>query len=163
MSPNEQHVRHLCVVMERRAISNRWVDHQWEAIAVLPAGAHDFEIDKPHCLLRDGNTEQWLYPALPLALYADEVDHYLLNLSAPEPRLFVITRESEGRPEPFSLSVSYGEAARMLDAGETVDGIALSKELWDWAMQFSQANFRPPEPKKEKRYARAPQIHEVRS
>ena len=125
MSRNEQHVRRLCVVMERRAMTNRWVDHQWEAIAVLPEGAHDFEVDEPHCLLRDGNTEQWLYPSLSLSLYADEVDDYLLNLSAPEPRLFVITRDGEERPVPFSLSVSYGEAARMLDAGETVDSLSL--------------------------------------
>lgn len=145
--------RQLCIVMERRTLDNRWVDHQWEAIAVLP----DRGETVPHCLLSDAQSEQWVYPALTLQLHTDEVDYYLLNLSAPEPRLFVITREQDGRPVPTFLTVSYGEAARMLDSGETVDGIALPEELWNWAMDFSRANFREPEPKKEKRYARSPQ------
>ncbi len=156
---SEQNVRHLCIVMERRTLSNnRWVDHQWEAVAVLPERGES----APLRLLSDAQSEQWLFPALTLTLHADEVDDYLLNLSAPEPRLFVITRMQETRPEPAFLSVSYGEAARMLDAGETVDGIPLPEELWNWAADFSRQHFREPEPKLPKRYARAPQP-EVRS
>jgi hypothetical protein len=155
-------LRHLCVVMERRSLSNRWVDHQWEAMAVLPENAHTFGA-APHCLLQDSQSEQWLYPALPLTLHADAVEGYRLNLSAPEPRLFVITREQQGRPEPFMLSVSYDEAARLLDAGETVDGVSLPQELWDWVAAFAQANFREPEPKKPKRYATAALAREARS
>lgn len=155
-------VRHFCVVMEKRALANRWVDHRWEAIAVLPADVHQGSTEA-HCLLQDSQNEQWLYPSLPLSLYGDEVEDYRLNLSAPEPRLFVVTREDEGKQVPIMISVSYGVAARMLDAGETVDGIPLPQELWDWAAEFSEANFRPPEPKKQKRYARAPQVQGVRS
>lgn len=155
-------VRHFCVVMEKKALVNRWIDHRWEAIAALPAEAHP-GCAAEQCLLQDEQTEQWLYPPLPLSLHGDEVDDYRLNLSAPEPRLFIVTREQEGRQVPFSLSVSYGVAARMLDAGETVDSIPLAEELWNWAAQFSQENFRPPEPKKEKRYARAPQVQGARS
>lgn len=158
-------LRHFCVVMERKALANRWVDHRWEAIAVLPAESHAGN-DAPQCLLQDSHTEQWLYPPLPLSLHADEVDDYRLNLSAPEPRLFVVTREDVvdgvGRQVPILISVSYGMAARMLDAGETVDGIPLPEELWAWAAQFSEENFRPPEPKKEKRYARAPKLQGAR-
>lgn len=153
--------RHFCVVMERKSLVNRWVDHRWEAIAIVPADAHAGS-DQAQCLLQDSQTEQWLYPPLPLALFADDVEGYRLNLSAPEPRVFVVTREQDGRQVPFSLSVSYGDAARMLDAGETVDSIPLPQELWDWAARFSVANFRPPEPKKEKRYARAPKMQGAR-
>lgn len=155
-------VRHFCVVMERKTLENRWVDHQWEAIAVLPADACQGVVSAQR-LVQDSHTEQWLYPALPLCLHGDEVDDYRLNLSAPEPRLFIVTREEDSRQVPIMISVSYGVAARMLDAGETVDGIPLSEELWEWAAAFSMANFRPPEPKKEKRYARAPQVQEARS
>lgn len=154
-------VHHFCVVMERTALVNRWIDHRWEAIAILPADAHAGSAEA-QCLLQDGQNEQWLYPPLPLSLHADDVEGYRLNLSAPEPRVFVVTREEDGRQVPFSLSVSYGDAARMLDAGETVDSIPLPQELWDWAAAFSVANFRPPEPKKEKRYARAPRMQGVR-
>ena len=150
-----QTVQWCCIVMERRTLSNnRWVDHQWEAISVLP----DRGETAPRCLLSDAQSEQWFYPALPLYLFGDEAENYLLNLAAPEPRLFVITREEDGRPVPAFLTVSYGEAARMLDASETVDGIPLPHEMWHWAHAFAQANYREPEAKKEKRYARAPQM-----
>lgn len=154
-------VRHFCVVMERKTLANRWVDHRWEALSILPAEAHP-DGEQARCLVQDSQTEQWLYPALPLSLHADEVEGYRLNLSAPEPRVFIVTREADGRQVPFSLSVSYGEAARMMDAGETVDGVPLPEELWTWAARFSEANFRPPEPKKEKRYARAPRMQGAR-
>ena len=154
-------VRHFCVVMERKTLANRWVDHRWDAVAILPADAHPGG-EQARCLLQDSQTEQWLYPALPLSLHADEVEGYRLNLSAPEPRVFIVTREEDGRQVPFSLSVSYGEAARMLDAGETVDGVPLPQALWEWAANFSAANFRPPEPKTEKRYARSPRMEGAR-
>jgi hypothetical protein len=155
-------VRRFCVVMERKTLDNRWVDHRWEAIAVLPEEVHPGSTEAQR-ILQDSNVEQWLYPPLSLSLHADEVDDYRLNLSAPEPRLFVVTRDLDGVQVPIMISVSYGIAARMLDAGETVDGIPLPRELWDWAAQFSEANFRPPEPKKQKRYARAPQVQGARS
>lgn len=162
MNHENANLRHFCVVMERRALTNRWVDHQWEAIAVLPEHAHGAG-PGPQCLRRDEGSEQWLYPALPLSLHMDEVDDYRLNLSAPEPCLFVVTREQDGKQAPVMLSVSYGVAARMLDAGETVDSIPLPQELWDWSAAYAEANFRLPEPKKEKRYARAPRLEGARS
>jgi hypothetical protein len=97
--------------MEKKALINRWVDYRWEAIAVLPADSHP-GCAEAQCLLQDSQTEQWLYPALPLSLHGDEVDDYRLNLSAPEPRLFVVTREDEGRQVPIMISVSYGAHAR---------------------------------------------------
>lgn len=146
--------RELSVVMQRRALQSRWVDHQWEAIGVAP----DASLSAPRQVLQEAGVAQWLYPALTLALHTDEVDNYLLNLSTPDPRLFVVSRMEGELPQPFMLTVSYGEAARMLDAGETVDSIPLPDELHVWALDFSRAHFRPPEPKKEKRYARAPQV-----
>lgn len=143
--------RHLSVIMERRALrNNRWVDHQWEAVSVLP----DRGNSEAYRLLHEDGLEQWLYPALPLALHGDEVDGYLLNLSAPVPRLFIAYRMSDAGPMPFLLTLSYDEAARMMDSGEMVDGIVLPDELWRWVADYAKANWRPPEPKKKlKHYA----------
>ena len=33
---------------------------------------------------------------------------------------------------PATVSVSYGEAARWLDSGEQVDGVAMPREIADW-------------------------------
>lgn len=151
-------LRRLCVVMEKRKLDNRWADHLWEAVSVLP----DRNEQLPRCLVEDADFEQWLYPALSLQLHVDEIENYLLNLGAPEPRLFVVTRNGGERVEPFSLSVSYGEAARMLDAGETVDSVALPPELWIWAGRFCAQHYQPPEPRHEKRYARTAEAGEQR-
>jgi hypothetical protein len=52
------------------------------------------------------------------------------------------------------VTVSYGEAARMLDAGENVEGVPLPSELKDWIEDFAHHHFRSPEKKaKNKRYA----------
>lgn len=139
----------LCVVMEKRPLQSRWISHHWNVIAVLP----DLNESVPRPLIQSDETEQWVFPALPLQLHADEAEDYFLNLTAPEPKLFVIVRDGEARPVPTFLSVSYGEAARLMDAGENVDSLPLPEELWHWVFAFAKAHYQPPEPKQGKRYA----------
>ena len=64
-----------------------------------------------------GDNTQWLFPPLDLTLYTDEADNYLLNVTAAEPRIFVMWRqdeEAEPPVRPMQLSASYGEAARWM-------------------------------------------------
>jgi len=82
-----------------------------------------------------------------------------LNVEAPEPRVFVMWRLSDegGDGElatPQCVTVSYGEAARMMDSGERVDGVPLPDDLLGWIGDFAHRHYRPPEKKlKTKRYA----------
>ena len=48
------------------------------------------------------------------------------------------------------VSVSYGEAARWLDSGEQVDGVAMPREIADWVGDFVNTHYKP-EPKKKVR------------
>jgi hypothetical protein len=71
---------------------------------------------------------QWIFPPLDFTLYTDEADNYLLNVTAAEPRIFVMWRqddEADPPVRPMQLSASYGEAARWMDSGERVDGLPM--------------------------------------
>ena len=57
--------------------------------------------------------------------FVDEAEGYYLNLSAPQPFVFVNWHDEDGRAVPKIVTVSYNEAARLMDAGEQVDGVPM--------------------------------------
>jgi len=48
---------------------------------------------------------------------------------------------------PHRICVSYNEAARLLDGGESVDTVPMSDEHASWLQEYVNENYRP-EPKK---------------
>lgn len=132
----------VAVIMERRVLANKWAAEQWEAIGVVP----DRPGEGPRLLREDGAGAQWLHPGCTIALYPDEAENYLLNVTAPEPRVFVMWRRSEegsGDPRPALVTVSYGEAARSMDSGEQVDGVPMPADLRQWVEAFARSHYRP--------------------
>jgi hypothetical protein len=93
---------------------------------------------------RDDQGESWLFTGYELHLFPDEAEGYYLNLSATLPAWFVMWRLEEdveryvdkqfielAKAEstfavPHRISVSYNEAGRLLDGGESVDSVLLS-------------------------------------
>ena len=140
----------LAVIMERALLANRWGTERWEAIGVvrdnLPAGAAG------QVIFRDKHTTRFLFPGFELKLRRDEAEGYYLNITAPQPKVFVLWRTQEGVARPALLSVSYNEGARWMDSGENVDGVPLPVELLGWIGEFVEQHYRP-EPKKKPRYA----------
>jgi len=51
---------------------------------------------------------------------------------------------------PVVVTLSYNEAARMMDGGEQVDTVAIPVSLLGWLSQFVVDNYKP-EPKKKAR------------
>src|SRR3954467_6894553 len=118
----------VCVVMQRRAVQSRWVDCVWEPWSVLPAQARDATTGAPRLLVERSDVAQWLHPGLTLVLHKDECEGYYLNVSAQDPRVFVLWRmdeEGEQRALPVDVTVSSEEAGRWLDGGHSVDGVAM--------------------------------------
>lgn len=131
----------IAVGFKRVALASRWADHAWRLVALAPAGAPLQGTD----LVRDN---------LELRLFSDESENYMLNLTATEPMLFVVWRLEDDLPSVLMATVSYGEAARMLDAGENVEGMPLPEDLKGWVEDFARHHYQPPEKKtKQKRYA----------
>ena len=99
---------------------NRWVTEKWETKGVLqdlgaPGAA-------PQVIVEHEGLTQMLYPGLRLRLQRDEAEGYYLNLTSPEPKVFVLWRMVDEIARPEMLTVSYGEGARWADSGEQVDG-----------------------------------------
>ena len=131
----------VAVGFDRITLASRWADHVWRLVSMAPAG----EVPAGASVICD---------QLELRLHSDEAENYLLNLSAPSPMLFVVWRLETETPSVLMVTVSYGEAARMLDAGENVEGVPLPADLLGWVEDFARHYYRPMEKKtKNKRYA----------
>ncbi len=130
----------IAVIIGRRELANRWQSQVWEAIGVIPdlgGGA------APRLLMKDSAEEQWLHGGFELKLHRDEAESYYLNLSAREPCVFVVWRMEETMAVPKFVTVSYGEAARFMDANEQVDIVPMPREMCDWLLAFVNAHYRP--------------------
>ena len=136
---------------------------QWEAwghrIVEITADEGQFG-GEPRLLRDDGKIARVLHPGLTVTLHRDEAEGYYLNLTSGAPVWFVMWRVAEDDPSrawPELVSLSYHEAARLLDAQEHVDNLPLPAELIQWLTEFTNAHYQP-EPKKRRRPAsfRAP-------
>jgi hypothetical protein len=88
-------------------------------------------------------------------LHRDEAEGYYLNLSSGNPVWFVVWRVADDDPSrawPESVTLSYNEAGRRLDAQERVDNRPLTPEVRDWLQAFTDEHYRP-EPKRRRRPA----------
>lgn len=143
----------VSIVLERRVLANRWETEQWEAVSVLPSP--ESEEAAPRRLHELPNSEQWLFCGRRIELFTDEAENYLLNVTGAEPRVFVMWRREEGEalPRIGAVTVSFGEAARMLDSGEQVDGVAMPADIREWVESFARAFYRPEVRKKGGRFA----------
>jgi hypothetical protein len=164
----------FAVLMRKQKIDNPWVSFRWVPKEVLPdfgEFASDASVDHKisgQFLGRDDDGESWLFTGYDLSLFPDEAEGYYLNLSATEPCWFVMWRLEEDieryiDPQsielaksdatfaiPHRISVSYNEAGRLLDGGESVDNIPMTAEHASWLQEFVNEHYRP-EPKKRHR------------
>lgn len=140
----------VAVIMERIALTNRWQSERWEAKGVVPdlqpAGSGE------RTIVQQEKLTQVLFPGHLLSLYQDEVEGYFLNITSPEPKVFVLWRMHGDVARPERVTVSYHEGARWMDSDERVDGVPLPDELMPWIRAFAERHYKP-EPPKKKRYA----------
>ena len=142
----------------------RWVladvllRHSPEETATLPPDEQHLPqavqpIDGPSL---DGSTH-WLFPRFRVTLFRDDAEGYFLNLSSPSPCFWVVWRPDEaqlvdGEPlaVPQTVTLSYHDAGRWLDAQEHVEQVAATDDALDWLRAFVDATYQP-EPKRRRR------------
>ena len=134
----------IAVVMQRRASNSRWVDHVWEPWSVLSGYGGEPGVRQ---LVNESGVAQYLHPGFELVLHKDELEGYYMNVSAQDPRVFVLWRMEGESALPVEVTVSTDEASRWLDGGHSVDGVAMPPEIFAWVGGYVEANYRP-EPKK---------------
>jgi hypothetical protein len=136
--------KRVAVIMQRRAIRNRWQSEVWEAAGVLP----DYPADGgPRALVEAPDIAQWLYPGFDIVLQRSEAEGYFHNVSTAAPNVFVLWRMEENRAVPHYVTTSYDEASRWMDGGAQVDPVPMPAAMVAWMREFVEQNYRP-EPKK---------------
>lgn len=133
----------VAVIMERRALANRWQSEQWAPVEVVP----DPGEAAPRLILEDSERARWLHPGFAIELYRDQAEGYYLNLTCATPYVFVMWRMADRAAVPQIVTVSYQEAGAMMDGGEQVDGVPMPPPLIAWVDEFVRAHYKP-EPKK---------------
>ena len=143
----------VAVVLERQARPNRWEDWRFRIAEVVP---HQPAFGQAARLLHDdGQVARWVHPGFELELFRDEGKGYHMTLSSGQPVWFVMWRIDDNDPSmasPVSVSLSYNEAGRWLDAQERVDNVPLQPELVEWLAAYTAEHYRP-EPKRRQRPA----------
>ena len=136
----------IAVVMERIATDNRWQSEKWQLAGVLP---DDGQSSAPRILVDREGLLQKLHPGFVMTLFADEAEGYFLNITAPDPRAFVVWRMTEDETEalPHSATLSYNEAARWMDAQEKVESVPIPDYIFSELVEWVETNYRPPEKK----------------
>lgn len=156
---NDRPTLAVAVLMERRKNPSRWEDWGHRLLDVMPDDGR-FGCE-PQVLRDDGECRQTLFPGLSTSLYRDEAEGYYLNLSSGQPVWFVMWRRDDADPSrawPETVTLSYNEAGRLLDAQERVDNVPLPSDLRAWLQGYTDLHYRP-EPKRRQRAAsfRAPE------
>ena len=142
----------LAVLMQRKPLASRWQPYQWSPLEVLIEP--DFPAGPPQ-MLRGGEEEMhWLFSGFELRLYSDEAEGYFLNIDTGAPCWFIMSRLEQVNglevAVPRFVTLSYNEAARLMDGGEQVDTLPAPDWIGDHLKQFVQEWYRP-EPKRKRR------------
>lgn len=124
------------IVVERRTLSNPWVDAVWLPSAVLPG----VPAAEPWTTLSETEDVKRIYAGShELALHTVETANYRDNLDSGLPRVWVSLRESEGEHPVQIVGVtadpaegeSYTEAG-----GDTVEALAMPPEIAEHLADF---------------------------
>jgi len=147
----------VAVVMDCVPIESRWASERWQPSAVIPVVDHDAPADPQPArrLPSTSSAAQWRFDGLWVELHRSEGEGYWLNMTSQAPKAFVMWRPEEEPADgpamrPCAVTLSYNEAARVLDAGEQVEGVTLAPELLAWMTPFVDQNYKP-EPRKKVR------------
>lgn len=107
------------------------------------------------CLRNDEHDTRWLFSGFDIRLYRDEAEGYFLNIDSPAPCWFVMWRmEQVGEAEvavPKQITLSYNEAARLMDGGEQVDNLPASPFIIERLTAFVAEHYRPESKKKRRK------------
>ncbi len=148
----------VSVEFERIAVASRWADSRWQPSRVSfvdgdPEAADSSAVERVDAA---GALERWRFPGQVAELHPTEAEGYWLNLNSPDPRSFVMwrRREDEGAEPPVHpvvVTLSYHQAARMMDGGEQVDSVPLDARLRAMLEPFVAEHYKPEPRRKQKR------------
>ena len=143
----------VAVVVQRTPLVNRWVSERWEPVAV-ERDAEPHAVRLQLCIADSTSATRWRFGGYAIELHRSEAEGYFLNVTSPSPKIFVMWRlKEDGAVPPIGpelVTVSYNEAARLLDGGEQVEAVPMLPEVLAWMTPFVDEHYKP-EPKRKVR------------
>ena len=147
----------VSVLLEcRQARSGRWVEEQWEVVAVV--AGKDVADDKSETTLvhEDDQCRRYLWSGLRLSLYKDACESYWYNLMSGQPYLYVIccmdeAEDGEESLEPVLVTADQQEASGHMETDDRVYSVPMPEQVHQWVERFVVENYVPEEKKKRKR------------
>ena len=139
------------VIIERSEYRRgMWSVPRHTLVAVLCGEAMRAPRAEATVLREEGEVAQTLWKGLELRLYPDAAESYWYNLTAPDPRVFVVCRDEEDGFGPVLVTVDPDEANGHLEADDQVLSVALPAELHPLLERYVLEHFRP-QPRKKRR------------
>jgi hypothetical protein len=143
----------IVVILQRTPLANRWANERWEPVAIETTSEAS-PSDHPVRIADDATGTRWRVGGHAIELHRSEAEGYFLNITAPDPKVFVMWQPAEDgcKPAiaPVVVTVSYNEAARMLDGGAHVDAVPMPPEIRAALEPFVAEHYKP-EPKRKVR------------
>jgi hypothetical protein len=132
----------LNVKIGKVAQNSTWQPFRWQVLEMGPA-----EIPLPQ-----GEDER--VQTVTAEVYQDQLQGYFLNLDTDTPYVFFGVRYPEDdksqMPSVFQATLSYDEAARLMDSNEEVQTLPMPAPVASWLAELVQAKYQP-EPKQRRR------------
>ena len=140
----------IAVVMQRLPLDNRWQPWQWRPLEIVEMDASSLpDQAAPRCLLSSDAETRWLFGGFEVELFRDEAEGYFLNVDSPQPCWFIMWRmeEHDGEADaiavPKTVTLSYNEAARLMDGGERVEILPAPPHIVGMMQSFVDEYYRP--------------------
>ncbi|MGB1108740.1 MAG: DUF3305 domain-containing protein [Gammaproteobacteria bacterium] len=145
----------VSVVLESRPpVHSQWVDEVWSAVGVVVGSRDDGQSGELQLVSDAGGVKRYLSTGLQVALYTDQCESYYHNMMTETPRCYVVAHlddeETDGRPEPFLVSMSFDEAHAYLEGDDEIYGVDVPPELYRWTEAFVLAHYFPEKKRKRK-------------
>jgi hypothetical protein len=140
----------------RQARSGRWVEEQWQAVAVVAGEEVMKNASKSTLVHQDAECRRYLWSGLELSLYRDACESYWYNLMSQTPYLYVICYmdEDDGGGEslnPVLVTADQQEASGHMETDDRVYSVPMPEQVHQWVERFVIEHYVPLQKKKRKR------------
>ena len=121
----------------RQARSGRWVEDQWQAIAVVAGKDVASDALESTLVHEDDQCRRYLWSGLKLSLYKDACESYWYNLMSDEPYLYVVcfADENEDGEEclnPLLVTADQQEATGHMETDDQVYSVPMPEQVRQW-------------------------------
>ena len=140
----------------RQARSGRWLQEQWEAVAVVAGEDVSDDATKTTLVHEDAECRRYLWSGMKLKLYKDACESYWYNLMSGKPYVYVICYMDEAEDgveslSPVLVTADQQEASGHMETDDRVFSVPMPEQLYLKVERFVVENYVPEEKKKRKR------------